>query len=133
MDLPVSSMLVLDTNMHWDSGTVPEHSPTVLWDCFAATGTLCSNRIMKEHYLQIHQLHLKSTVRRLKLGHSREFQQNNDPKHTTLFLEWIKQASIKVLECPSGRPQTRVFCPEDSSDIRAEICRSLLMATCATC
>lgn len=106
---------------------------TVLWDWFAATGTLCSNRIMKEHYLQIHQLHLKSTVRRLKLGHRREFQQNNDPKHTTLFLEWIKQASIKVLECPSGRPQTRVFCPEDSLPIWAEICRSLLMATCATC
>lgn len=94
---------------------------TVLWDWFAATGTLCSDRIMKkEHYLQIPQLHLKSTVRRLKLGHSWE---QRSQAHITVF--GIKQASIKVLGCPSRRPQTRVFCPEDSSH--------LLMATCATC
>lgn len=38
--------------------------------------------LRKENYLQIPQLHLKSTSGRLKLGHNWMFQQDKDPKYT---------------------------------------------------
>ena len=59
----------------------------MLWACFAASGIGALqkvNGIMKEEdYLQILQEKLKSSARRLGLGHSWVFQQDNDTKHTS--------------------------------------------------
>ena len=62
------------------------------------------NGIMKkEDYLQILQENLKSSARRLGLGHSWVFQQ--DPKHTSKVVkQWLNRARIKVLEWPSQSP-----------------------------
>ena len=80
----------------------------MLWACFAASGTGALqkvNGIMKEDYLQILQENLKSSVRRLGLGRSWVFQQDNDPKHTSKVVkEWLNQARIKVLEWPFQSP-----------------------------
>ena len=81
----------------------------MLWACSAANGTGALQRVngimKKEDYLQILQDNLKSSARRLGLGHSWVFQQHNDPKHTSkVVMEWLNQARIKVLEWPSQSP-----------------------------
>ena len=72
----------------------------MLLACFAASGTGALekvSRIMKEEYLQILQENLKSSARRLGLGCSWMFQQDNDPKRTsTEAKKWLNQARIKV-------------------------------------
>ena len=81
----------------------------MLWACFAASGTGALQKVngimKKEDYLQILQENLKSSARRLGLGRSWVFQQDNDPKHTSKVVkEWLNQARIKVLEWPSQSP-----------------------------
>ena len=59
----------------------------------------------KEDYLQILQENLKSSARRLGLGSSWVFQQDNDPKHTSKVVkECLNQARIKVLGWSSQSP-----------------------------
>ena len=57
------------------------------WRCFAAGGTGALHKIdvimRKEHYVDILKQHLKTSVRKLKLGHKWVFQIDNDPKHTS--------------------------------------------------
>ena len=57
----------------------------MLWGCFAGKGTGALQKIdgimRKEDYLQILKQHLKTSATKLKLG--RNFQQDNDPKHTS--------------------------------------------------
>uniref|UniRef100_A0A3B1IFP7 Transposase Tc1-like domain-containing protein n=1 Tax=Astyanax mexicanus TaxID=7994 RepID=A0A3B1IFP7_ASTMX len=81
----------------------------MLWGCFAASGTGSLQKVngimKKEDYLQILQENLKPSARRLGLGRSWVFQQDNDPKHTSKVVkEWLNQARIKVLEWPSQSP-----------------------------
>ena len=59
----------------------------MLWGCFAAGGTGALHKIdgfmRKENYMDILKQHLKTSVRKLKLGRKWVFQMDNDPKHTS--------------------------------------------------
>ena len=49
--------------------------------------------------------HLKTSVRKLKLGRKWVFQMDNDPKHTSKVVgKWLKENKVKVLEWPSQSP-----------------------------
>ena len=49
--------------------------------------------------------HLKTSVRKLKLGRKLVFQMDNDPKYTSKFVaKWLKDSNVKVLEWPSQSP-----------------------------
>ena len=49
--------------------------------------------------------HLKTSVRKLKLGRKWVFQMDNDPKHTSKVVAiWFKDNKIKLLEWPSQSP-----------------------------
>ena len=54
------------------------------------------------HFSNILKQHLKTSVRKLKLGHKWVFQMDNDPKHTPkVVAKWLKDNKVKVLEWPS--------------------------------
>ena len=80
----------------------------MLWRCIAAlrTGALHKKdgimRINDEvNYVDILKQHLKTSVRKLKLGHKWVFQMDNDPKHTSkVVAKWLKDNKVKVLEWP---------------------------------
>ena len=59
----------------------------MLWGCFAAGGTGALHKIdgimRMENYVDILKQHLKTSVRKLKLGQKWVFQMDNDPKHTS--------------------------------------------------
>ena len=81
----------------------------MLWGCFAAgrTGALHKiNGIMRqENYVDILKQHLKTSVRKLKLGRKWVFQMDNDPKHTSeVVAKWLQDSKVKVLEWPSPSP-----------------------------
>ena len=49
--------------------------------------------------------HLKTSVRKLKLGRKWVFQMDNDPKHTSKAVaKWLNDNKVKVLEWPSQSP-----------------------------
>jgi hypothetical protein len=49
--------------------------------------------------------HLKTSVRKLKLGRKWGFQMDNDPKYTSkVVAKWPKDNKVKVLEWPSQSP-----------------------------
>ena len=49
--------------------------------------------------------HLKTSVRKLKLGRKWVFQMDNEPKHTSkVVAKWLKDNKVKVLEWPSQSP-----------------------------
>ena len=55
--------------------------------------------------MDILKQHLKTSVRKLKLGHKWVFQMENDPKHTSKVVEKLfKDNKVKVLEWPSQSP-----------------------------
>ena len=59
----------------------------------------------KENYVDILRQHLKTSVRKLKLGGKWVFQMDNDPKHTSkVVAKWLKNNQVKVLEWPSQSP-----------------------------
>ena len=77
----------------------------ILWGCFAAGGTGAFHKIngirRKEHCVNILKQHLKTSVRKLKLGRKSVFQMDNDPKDTSkVVAKWIKDNKVKVLEWP---------------------------------
>ena len=80
----------------------------MLWGCFAAgwTGALHKiNGIMRKKYVVILNQHLKTSVRKLKLGRKWVFQMNNDPEHTSkVVAKWLKDNKVKVREWPSQSP-----------------------------
>ena len=81
----------------------------MLWGCFAAGGTGALHKIdgimRTENYVDILKQHLKTSVRKLKLGRKCVFQMDNDPKHTSKFVaKWLKDNKVKVLEWPSQSP-----------------------------
>uniref|UniRef100_A0AAZ3QMH9 Tc1-like transposase DDE domain-containing protein n=1 Tax=Oncorhynchus tshawytscha TaxID=74940 RepID=A0AAZ3QMH9_ONCTS len=54
-----------------------------------------------ENYVDILKQHLKTSVRKLKLGRKWVFQMDNDPKHTSeVVAKWLKDNKVKVLEWP---------------------------------
>ncbi|KAK6325046.1 hypothetical protein J4Q44_G00043880 [Coregonus suidteri] len=81
----------------------------MLWGCFAAGVTGALHKIdgimRKENYVDILKQHLKTSVRKLKLGRKWVFQMDNDPKHTSkVVAKWLKNNKVKVLEWPSQSP-----------------------------
>uniref|UniRef100_A0A674C7G8 Paired domain-containing protein n=1 Tax=Salmo trutta TaxID=8032 RepID=A0A674C7G8_SALTR len=78
----------------------------MLWGCFAAGGTGALHKIdgfmRKENDVNILKQHLKTSVRKLKLGRKWVFQMDNDPKHTSkVVAKCLKDNKVKVLEWPS--------------------------------
>ena len=76
----------------------------MLWGCFAAGETGALHKIdgfmRKDNYVDILKQHLKTSVRKLKLGRKWVFQMINDPKHSSKDLaKWLKDNKVKVLEC----------------------------------
>jgi transposase len=58
-----------------------------------------------ENDVDILKQHLKTPVRKLKLGRKSVFQMDNEPKHTSKAVEkWLKENKVKVLEWPSQSP-----------------------------
>ena len=57
----------------------------MMWGCSAAGGTGALHKIdgimRTENYVDILKQDLKTSVRKLKLGHKWVFQMDNDPKH----------------------------------------------------
>ena len=81
----------------------------MLWGCFAAGGTGALHKIngiiRQENHVAILKQHLKTSVRKLKLGCKWVIQMDNDPKHTSkVVAKWLKDNNVKVLEWPSHRP-----------------------------
>ena len=61
--------------------------------------------IMKKEDVDILKQHLKTSVRKLKLGRKWVFQMDNDPKHTSkVMAKWLKDNKVKLLEWPSQSP-----------------------------
>jgi hypothetical protein len=78
----------------------------MLWRCFAAGGTGALHKIdgcmRKEKDVDILKQHLRTSVRKLKLGRKWVFQMDNDPKHTSkVVAKLLKDNKVKVLEWPS--------------------------------
>ena len=83
--------------------------PTVKHWCFAAGGTGALHTIdgimRMENYVDILKQHLKTSVRKLKLGCKWVFQMDNDPKHTSkVVAKWLKDNNVTVLEWPLQSP-----------------------------
>ena len=81
----------------------------MLWGCFAAGGTGALHKIdgnmRQENYVEILKQHLKTSVRKLKLGRKCVFQIDIDPKHSSIVVaKWLKDNKVKVLEWPSQSP-----------------------------
>ena len=75
----------------------------MLWGCFAAGGTGALHKIdvimRREKYVDILKQHLKTSVRKLKLGRQWVFQMDKYPKHTSkVVAKWLKDNTVKVLE-----------------------------------
>ena len=73
--------------------------------CFAAGGTGALHKIdgimRHENYVDILTQHLKTSVRKLKLGRKWVFQTDIDPKHTSkVVAKWLKDNKVKVHEWP---------------------------------
>ena len=81
----------------------------MVWGGVAAGGTGALHKIngitRKENYVDILKQHLKTSVRKLKLGRKWVFQMDNDPKHTSKVVsKWLKDNKVKVLGWPSQSP-----------------------------
>ena len=71
----------------------------MLWGCFAAGGTGTLHKIdgimRKENVVDILKQHLKTSVRKLKLGRKWVFHIDNDAKHTSkVVAKWLKDNKI---------------------------------------
>ena len=71
-----------------------------LWGCFAAGALQKIHGIMRqENYVDILKQHLKTSVRKLKLGRKWVFQMDIDSKHTVkVVAKGLKDNKVKVLE-----------------------------------
>ena len=81
----------------------------MLCGCLAAGGTGALHKMdgimRKGNYVDILKQHLKTSVRKLKLGRKWVFQMDNDPKHTAkVVAKWLKDNKVKELEWPSQSP-----------------------------
>ena len=77
----------------------------MLWEGRTGAFHKINGIMQKENYMDILKQHLKTSVRKLKLGCKRVFQMNNDPKHTSkVVAKRLKDNKVKVLEWPSQGP-----------------------------
>uniref|UniRef100_A0AAZ3QW21 Transposase n=1 Tax=Oncorhynchus tshawytscha TaxID=74940 RepID=A0AAZ3QW21_ONCTS len=81
----------------------------MLWVCFAAEGTGAIHKLdgimREENDMDILKQHLKTSVRKLKLGCKWVFQIDNDTKHTSkVVAKWLKDKKVKVLEVAITKP-----------------------------
>jgi hypothetical protein len=81
----------------------------MLVGCIAAGGTGALHKIdgimREENYMDILKQHLKTSVRKLKLGCKWVFQMDNDLKHASkVVAKWFKDNKVKVLEWSSQSP-----------------------------
>ena len=90
----------------------------MLWGCFAAGGTGALHKIdgiMRwDNYVDgqlcgYMKQHLKTSVRKLKLGRKWVFQMDNDPKQTSKVVEKWLDNKVKVLEWPSQSPDLNLI------------------------
>ena len=84
----------------------------MLWGCIATGGTGALHKIdcIMRKIMSILKQHLKTSIRKLKLGRKGVFQMDNDPKHTSKVVEkWLKDNKGKVLEWPSQSPDLNPF------------------------
>ena len=59
----------------------------------------------EENYVDILKQHLKTSVRKLKLGRKWVFQMDKDHKHTSKDVaKWLKENKVKEFEWPSQIP-----------------------------
>jgi hypothetical protein len=82
--------------------------------CFAPGGTGALHKIdgimRQEYYGDILKQHLKTSVRKVKLGRNWVFQIDNDTKHASnVVAKWLKDNKVKVLEWPSQSPQEHLW------------------------
>ena len=87
----------------------PNRGSIMVWGCFTARVTGALHKIdfllRKDDYEDILKQHLKTSVRKLKLGCKWVFQMDIDPKHTFKVVpKWLKDNKVKVLEWPSQSP-----------------------------
>ena len=67
--------------------------------------TVLDGIMTMENYVAILKQHLKTSVRKLKLGRKWVFQMDDDPKHTSKDVEkWLKDNKVKLLEWLSQSP-----------------------------
>ena len=63
-----------------------------------------------ENYVDILKQHLKTSVRKLKLGRKWVFQMDIDHNHTSkVVAKWLKDNKVKVLERPSQSPDLNLI------------------------
>ena len=76
----------------------------MLGGCFAAGGTGALHKIQDimrmENYVDILKQHLKTSVRKLKLGRKWVFQMDIDTKHKVVA-KWLNDNKVNVLDWPS--------------------------------
>ena len=73
----------------------------MLWGCFAAGGTGALHKIdgsvRKGNYVDTLKQHLKTSVKKLKLGRKWVFQMDNDPKHSPYIWDACETLTEKHL------------------------------------
>ena len=61
-------------------------------------------------YVDIFKQHLKTSVRKLKLGRKWVFHIDIDPKHTSkVVAKWLKDNKVKAMEWPSQSPDVNLI------------------------
>ena len=81
--------------------------PTMKHGGASGTGALhkIDGIMRQENYVDKLNQHLKTSVRKLKLGRKWGIQMDNDPKHTSkVVAKWLNDNKVKVLEWPSQSP-----------------------------
>ena len=76
----------------------------MLWGFLEAGGTGALHKIdgimRQENYVDILKQHLKTSVRKLKIGRIWVLQMDKDPKRTfKVVSKWLKDNKVNVLEC----------------------------------